>query len=377
MYVSLTQFLYSLQLSVIFLCALLALLPADEVRARDQPNDAGSAVIVTWRLSPEDARIEEYQVLRGSPPDTILEKVGFTRRGVASFTDNTVRDGVLYCYRICAVAAAERAWSPVSSEARSYPQLFHAGRINILVSILLFGLLLAWFVRQARSGRNLFIRRIPGLAAVEDAVGRATEMGKPILYVPGLADIDGTATIASMNILGEVAKKIARYDAPLIVVNRWSVTYNVSKEVVRESFAGQGRPDRFRDEYVRYLTEDQFGFAAAVDGIMLREKPATNFYIGQFWAESLILAETGAQCGSIQIAGTDAVNQLPFFVTACDYTLLGEELYAASAYLSREPLLMGALKAQDYGKLIALALLAAVTLLSFVAVDLGFLLRTQ
>jgi hypothetical protein len=255
--------------------------------------------------------------------------------------------------------------------------VFHTGRINILASILLFGLLLVWFVRRARSGQGLFIRRIPGLAAVEDAVGRATEMGKPILYVPGLADIDGTATIASMNILGEVAKKIAQYDAPLIVVNRWSVTYNVAKEVVRESFASQGRPDKFREEYVRYLTEDQFGFAAAVDGIMLREKPATNFYIGQFWAESLILAETGAQCGSIQIAGTDAVNQLPFFVTACDYTLIGEELYAASAYLSREPLLMGALKAQDYGKLIALALLMAATLLSIVSIDLSFLLRTQ
>ena len=34
----------------------------------------------------------------------------------------------------------------------------------------------------------------------------------------------------------------------------------------------------------------------------------------------------------------------------CDYTLIGEELYAASAYLSREPMLLGSLKGQDYGK---------------------------
>ena len=362
---------------MIFIACLLALLPVDGVRAKDQPNDAGSGLVITWQLSPDDSLVDEYQILRRDLPDTVFQKIAFTRRGVTTHTDNTVRDRVPYQYRIATVRGGDSILSTASNEARSYPQLFHTGRINILASILLFGLLLVWFVRRARSGQGLFIRRIPGLAAVEDAVGRATEMGKPILYVPGLADIDGTATIASMNILGEVAKKIAQYDAPLIVVNRWSVTYNVAKEVVRESFASQGRPDKFREEYVRYLTEDQFGFAAAVDGIMLREKPATNFYIGQFWAESLILAETGAQCGSIQIAGTDAVNQLPFFVTACDYTLIGEELYAASAYLSREPLLMGALKAQDYGKLIALALLMAATLLSIVSIDLSFLLRTQ
>jgi hypothetical protein len=72
--------------------------------------------------------------------------------------------------------------------------------------------------------------------------------------------------------------------------------------------------------------------------------------MGMFFAESLVLAETGASVGSIQIAGTDAVTQLPFFITSCDYTLIGEELYAASAYLSREPVLLGGLKGQDMAK---------------------------
>ncbi|HEC79356.1 MAG TPA: hypothetical protein ENI34_09520 [candidate division WOR-3 bacterium] len=251
------------------------------------------------------------------------------------------------------------------------------GRMNILISIIIFVILLAYFVVMARTGKKLFVRKIPGLDAVEEAVGRATEMGKPILYIPGLGDIDYTATIASMNILGEVAKKIARYDTPLIVTNRWSVTYTVSKEVVKEAFATEGRPDKFKEDYVRYLTEAQFGFAAAVNGIMLREKPATNFFIGRFWAESLIMAETGSQTGAIQIAGTDSVLQLPFFIAACDYTLIGEELYAASAYLSREPLLMGSLKAQDYGKLIVLAIILLFSILAFFNINLSPLLSIQ
>ncbi|MFQ6133515.1 MAG: DUF6754 domain-containing protein, partial [Armatimonadota bacterium] len=49
--------------------------------------------------------------------------------------------------------------------------------------------------------------------------------------------------------------------------------------------------------------------------------------------------------------------QLPFFVAACDYTLMGEELYAATAYLSQEPRLLGSLKGQDWCKLVIMGLL--------------------
>jgi hypothetical protein len=99
---------------------------------------------------------------------------------------------------------------------------------------------------------------------------------------------------------------------------------------------------------------------------MVRERPATNFMIGSFFAESLILAETGQAAGAIQIAGTADVTQLPFFVTTCDYTLLGEELYAASAYLSREPVLLGSIKAQDAAKAILMVIMASgIVLLAF------------
>jgi hypothetical protein len=87
--------------------------------------------------------------------------------------------------------------------------------------------------------------------------------------------------------------------------------------------------------------------------MMTREKPATILLLGYFYAEALIFAETGATTGAIQIAGTDATTQLPFFVAACDYTLIGEEVYAASAYLSQTPQLLSSLKTQDYMKFVA------------------------
>ena len=42
---------------------------------------------------------------------------------------------------------------------------------------------------------------------------------------------------------------------------------------------------------------------------------------------------------------------------ACDYTLIGEELFAASAYLSGEPRLVGGLKGADMLKLVIIAVI--------------------
>jgi hypothetical protein len=126
---------------------------------------------------------------------------------------------------------------------------------------------------------------------------------------------------------------------------------------MKEAYFKVGRPDNFQEAQVHYLTDDQFGYAAAIDGMVVREKPATIFYMGAFFAESLILAETGNAAGAIQIAGTAMPSQLPFFVAACDYTLIGEELFAASAYLSREPRQLGSLKGQDVGKALFLILI--------------------
>jgi len=243
-------------------------------------------------------------------------------------------------------------------------QIFNIARLNILIALIIYGALLLWFIYHARKGKQLFIRKISGLDALDEAVGRATEMGKPILYVPGLATIDVISTIASMNILSQVAKKTAQYNTSLLVPNRDPVVYTVAREVVKEAYTDAGRPDAFNPDNVYFLTQDQFGYTSAVCGTMVRDKPATNLFIGYFWAESLVLAETGATTGAIQIAGTDSIFQLPFFIVACDYTLIGEELYAASAYLSREPLLLGSLKGQDWGKMIILVVLILSSILA-------------
>jgi hypothetical protein len=121
---------------------------------------------------------------------------------------------------------------------------------------------------------------------------------------------------------------------------------------VQAAYLAAGRPDSYNPDRIYYVTDDQFAYVAATSGMMARKKPAACFYFGCFFAESLILAENGNAVGAIQVAGTAETAQLPFFVAACDYTLIGEEFFAASAYLSGEPDQVGTLLGQDVVKAI-------------------------
>lgn len=351
--------------------------PPSGLQVADSPDDRGESVDVSWVLSADDTdgHVLLYTIYRSTSPDTGFTAVGTVAGGVAETRDSSAPDRTPLYYRVAASDGTVESSSAVIGPVEASPQWYYRGRTTVMIASLGFIFAVVYFVKAARAGKDLFIRRLPGLDHMNDAVGRATEMGKPILYISGLSTISDVATIAAINILGEVAKKTAEYNTRLIVPCADPIVMAVEQEVVKEAYAKVGRADAYNEDDVYYLTRSQFAYVAGVNGVMVRQRPATILYMGMFYAESLLLAETGASVGSIQIAGTDAVTQLPFFITSCDYTLIGEELYAASAYLSREPVLLGGLKGQDMAKaFIGLAILlgaisATLTALGVLPVD--------
>ena len=212
-----------------------------------------------------------------------------------------------------------------------------------------------------------YIRRIAGLNAIDEAVGRATEMGRPVMMVPGISGLD-VVTLQALSIFGYIARAVARFGNKSIIPTIDPIVTGVAEETLQDAYADAGRPELYDSGDVRYLTGQQFAFASGVAGILIRERVAASFLFGAFFAESLIFAEVGQQVGAVQVAGTTETNQIPFFIAACDYVIIGDEFYAASAYLSRDPTLLGSIVGQDYCKLLLLAVilmgLVCVTLLN-------------
>ncbi|MBI5623982.1 MAG: hypothetical protein HY924_09405 [Elusimicrobia bacterium] len=354
--------------------------PVTGLKALDMPYDAGEGILVRWDVMPHDEYAAVYVVELSSvsaagpwvkakevrsDQGTVAE-LGFPfwarpkagQRAVEvkpldlfSNDSDAAKARVSkaeYFVRVRATNGRQVADSEVVT-GRAESDWFSMPRLNNLIFTLVFCGIVLWFISHARK-KDLFLRRIPGLDAVEDAIGRATEMGRPIYFLTGRLDIDSISTIAASLILGEIAKRIAQYDTQLKVPHTYAMTMAVCQEITKQAYSEAGRPDAYREDINFFITEDQFAYTAAVNGMMVREKPAACFYMGYYYAESLLLTEVGASVGAIQIAGSDSEHQLPFFFITCDYTLIGEELYAAGAYLSRNPVLVGTLRGQDVGK---------------------------
>lgn len=226
------------------------------------------------------------------------------------------------------------------------------GWFGVFFTLLAVAFILLNVVRARKRSGEMFIRRIAGLNAIEEAVGRATEMGRPVLMVPGIGDLNAIS-VQALNVFAFVTRTAAHFSTPIRVCFYNPAVFTVGQEIIRDVYQKEGLIDRFDPDYVRFVSDRQFAFAAGVAGIIHRDKVAATFFLGEFYAESLIFAESAHSEGAIQVAGTTQNTQTPFFIAACDYVLIGDEYYAASAYLSRQPVLVGSLIGQDWVKIVA------------------------
>ena len=231
----------------------------------------------------------------------------------------------------------------------------HATPGVIILMIVFIGPVL-WFIRKATRGEEIFVRRIPGIDAIDDAVGRAVELGRPMSFTSGLAGIS-PVLYACLGVLRHVARKAAIFGSRILVPSIDPEAMVLADATLQNAYRTERKYSSYDPTSVRFLSTSQFAFASGYMGLVHREKVAGAFLFGTFAAESLILAEAGQQVGAIQVAATVSNEQIPFFITTCDYTLIGEELYAAGAYLSKDPVQVGSLKGQDYAKVVILLLI--------------------
>lgn len=238
--------------------------------------------------------------------------------------------------------------------------LLIAGRIFGLICLLVIMAAVAYFIQSAKAGRVPQIRRVPGIDAIDEAIGRSVEMGRPVVCSHGIANLRGATsgpqTLAGLSVLSYVAKRCIDVGCRVIVPVRQPEVWPIAADVVESEYKLAGKGDEFNMEDIRFLSSAQFGYSSNYLGLMMRERPGANIMVGAYWAESLQLAETGSRIGAMQITGTANTHQIAFFLVASDYCLIGEEIFAAGAYLTQDAPLMASLAGQDVGRIIAVIL---------------------
>jgi hypothetical protein len=247
------------------------------------------------------------------------------------------------------------------------------GRVTPFLAFILFTVAIYYYIAAIKRGTPYPLRRITALEAIKEAVGRATELGRPVFFSAGVGDVvgaEGMQVLAGLDILSYAAEMCAEYNVRIISTVSKENVQAVTEEVVRSAYARAGRPDAYQPEMVQFLSPTQMAYTAASIGIMRRERIAASILVGPFFGEALIMAEAAAELGAIGIAGTARMSQLPLFVAACDYTLIGEEMFAGSAYLSGDPVSVGNLAVQDIAKMVAAILVLLGSLLQTASIPI-------
>lgn len=249
--------------------------------------------------------------------------------------------------------------------------MFVEGRIIQMLVLAITIIAIYYYIQRAKTGMKIDIRKIPGLDAIPEAVGRCAEMGRPLHYTPGYAlgglynPTMGPGVLAGLTILRSVAGECAKRGVPIIVTLAQPESVPIAEENLKTAYKMHN--EEVPPNAVRFISTEQYAYAAGILGILLEERPAANILMGYFWSESLQFAEGGSYIGAMQIGGTSSPSQVPFFVASCDYSVIGEELFAAKAYIEKDPEDLGSLKGQDILRLI----LIGATVILFIAGNIG------
>jgi len=216
--------------------------------------------------------------------------------------------------------------------------------------------------------RNRNIRSIPGLDAIPEAIGRAAEMGRPVHDSPGLgALIDQYAaqTIAGLDIIGYVARLCASRGVPLEVTIPTAHVLPPAEEIVKNAYIMEGAIESWSPDIVRFLPNQESLFTYTND-MFVRRNIAANIMVGAYYWEAIVLAEQGGAVGAMQIGGTARQSQLPAFVAACDYIIIGDEMFAASAYLTKDEKTIGSIAGLDIFRAVVVGLMILGLILSLI-----------
>ena len=235
-----------------------------------------------------------------------------------------------------------------------------AGMVGLF---LLFLIAFIYFLWQARPDVRLLLRPIAAYDALKDLLARAAEAGQPVHISIGTAGVGQSSTsdtMAGLYALEFLADRAAVSAIPPIVTVSDPTALPLAQDQLRRAYRRQGYPEEYDPRQVRFiapgLNNNSVAYSAGVMDLLAHERVMANVMIGAFddyqaagslGEEFLLMGETGARKGLLQVGGTSNPRALPFIYSTISHPLLGEEIYAAGAYLSARRGHLGSLLAQD------------------------------
>lgn len=226
--------------------------------------------------------------------------------------------------------------------------------------------LVPFFYLLSRTPHTLstVLRPIAAYDSLKRLLARAAETGQPVHISVGTAGISDTRTadtVAGLYVLEFLADRAAVSDIPPVVSVTEPTALPAVQEELRRAYERQGYPEDYNPLQARFIAPPVNGsavpYAAGVMQLLSQEPVMANVMVGAFGDEYLLITEPCAQRELVQVGGASNPSILPLVYLTTSQPLLGEEIYAAGAYLSQRVGHLASLSTQDFFRFVLLVLI--------------------
>lgn len=220
--------------------------------------------------------------------------------------------------------------------------------IELFTIVLAFLLLLILTLLRRKAAPKL--RTIPALTRLYRAIGLSVEDGTRLhisLGRGGLLTNRGGASLSSLSMLRYLVERTSSSDRPPVATSGDPALALLSQDTLKAGYQAKGADDLYQPTTGRLSGMTPFSYAAGAMPVVRDEHVSANVLIGDFGTESALIIDSAERANVPTLAGTDDISAQAVLYAAAQEPLIGEEMFAAGAYLGAGPAHAASITVQD------------------------------
>jgi hypothetical protein len=221
--------------------------------------------------------------------------------------------------------------------------------LGLLFILLCLGLIL-YYILSDHTRAKINLRSIQAFSHFRREVDLAVEAGKRLHISLGrgnINDLQGGSAFIGLTILDRCARAASNSDRPPMTTSGDGVITILSQDTLQSTYRSLATEQRYDPTNARLTGLSPMAYAAGAMPTIHDEQISANIFAGHFGTEIALLTEAGERSRSLTVGGSDSIHAQAVLYATSDETLLGEELYAAGAYLGAGVAHSASLRAQD------------------------------
>jgi hypothetical protein len=206
------------------------------------------------------------------------------------------------------------------------------------------------------------LRAIPALTRLYRAIGLSVEDGTRLLIGLGNASLltgSAGAPLAGLGMLRQLAERTSVSDRPPVAVAGEAPLALLAQDTLEAGYQGAGAGEFYQPTTGRVAGLTPFSAMAGTIPMLRDERVSAAVFMGHYGVEAGLLADAAERENALAVGSSDDLAGQAVWFASAPETLIGEELFAASAYIGGTPTQIASLIVQDALRwIIILALVA-------------------